>query len=90
MSLRAVSDRVESQVYGAAWRRVRKLVLERDGYLCQIKGRHCTIDATCVDHIVPWRAGGAFYDPANLRASCDWCNNARVWREKKSRPSREW
>ena len=41
--------------YGAQWQKVRKLVLQRDGHLCQCK--HCkaedrTTIATEVDHIV--------------------------------------
>ncbi|MCP3938802.1 MAG: HNH endonuclease [Actinomycetia bacterium] len=45
--------------------------------------------ATAVDHKVPWRQGGEWYDPSNLRASCVTCNSSRV-RRKKRRPSREW
>lgn len=90
MSIRERSDRVHDQVYNHHWRRVRDLVLKRDGYRCRIEGPHCAGAANEVDHIVPWRAGGALYDPANLRAACKRCNVERVWREKKSRPSREW
>lgn len=57
-----------------AWRRVRKLVLERDEYRCRIRGRGCTEVATTVDHIVPLSAGGARLDPANLQAACSWDN----------------
>ena len=45
----------QSRGYGADWQRVRKIVLERDGHLCQCK--HCKTEgrtsiATEVDHIV--------------------------------------
>ena len=56
-----------------AWRRKRKLVLERDSYECQIRGRGCTVEATEVDHIVAHALGGdASLD--NLRAACKPCN----------------
>lgn len=78
----------------AVWRKVRLLVLERDGYMCQVRGPGCELDATHVDHIVPWRVGGAVFDSDNLRASCRHCNLSRVRREGvgavKRRPSREW
>jgi 5-methylcytosine-specific restriction protein A len=78
-------------VYNARWRRVRREVLERDGWLCQIRGPKCLIRADRADHIIPWRQGGAYYDPANLRASCKPCNEGRVFRGVGQRhPSREW
>lgn len=82
-------------VYNGAWRRVRLVVLERDGRLCQIRGPKCQIEANEVDHIVPWRAGGSFYDPDNLRAACGNCNKRRARRggvgaRKPVKPSREW
>lgn len=64
------------------WRKVRLTVLERDAYLCQIRGTNCTTTATEVDHIVPISKGGAKYDPANLRASCHKCNNSRIDRRR--------
>ena len=78
-----------------AWREVRLVILERDGWLCQLRGPRCTLDAAEVDHIVPWRAGGAVFDEGNLRASCGNCNKRRARREgvgarKPVRPSREW
>lgn len=81
------------EVYNHTWRRVRLRILERDDYLCQIKGPRCGITATSVDHIQPWRKGGALYAEGNLRASCRWCQE---WAKKQSanphdrRPSREW
>jgi len=76
----------------AVWDRCRAEVLARDAGRCQIGGSKCTGAATAVDHIVPWRAGGSWYDLANLRASCSWCNSARARRGFSTRrnPSREW
>lgn len=56
------------------WRKVRRLVLDRDRHLCQIKRSKCTTKATEVDHIVAVADGGAQFDPANLRAACKSCN----------------
>jgi 5-methylcytosine-specific restriction protein A len=61
------------------WITLRKLVLERDGYICQARvlftlgGRRidgpCARDATHVDHVVPKSAGGTD-ELDNLRALC--------------------
>ncbi len=59
------------------WRRLRLVVLERDGWKCRIRAPGCTTTATEVDHIIPHSAGGPPYDPANLRASCAYCNRSR-------------
>lgn len=55
-----------------AWRRLRRLVLERDRYRCQLPaedGATCGAYATHVDHVVPRAAGGSDH-PSNLRAAC--------------------
>jgi 5-methylcytosine-specific restriction enzyme A len=79
-------------VYGSKWRRVRAIVLKRDGFECQVRGPGCRGLAGEVDHIIPVLAGGALYDPANLRASCAWCNRHREAqsRKRQRKPSREW
>ncbi len=64
--------------YGGAWPRIRKKILERDGYVCQVRGPRCRGHATQVDHIVPVTQGGAWWDESNLRASCQPCNRDRV------------
>lgn len=77
----------------AQWQRTRKVVLERDGGVCQIRSPHCTIKATQVDHIVESRLGGPFYDSDNLRAACNNCNQYRkrkTPRKTLHRPSRRW
>ena len=57
------------------WKKMRKLVLERDGYRCQLQcSPKCKGDATEVDHIVSVSDGGAWLDPANLVAACKSCN----------------
>lgn len=60
------------------WKRVRLAVLERDNYLCKIRGSGCTLKADQVDHIIPRSKGGAALDPWNLRGACRHCNRQRV------------
>jgi 5-methylcytosine-specific restriction endonuclease McrA len=60
----------------AAWRRIRRLILERDGHRCTLELPGCQGVATQVDHVVPRRFGGTD-EPANLRASCARCNRRR-------------
>ena len=77
----------QKRLYGSGqWERVRRLVLERDNHLCQIKLKACRVKANTVDHILRPEEGGAPYDMDNLRASCRSCNmvrhNAAYFREK--------
>jgi hypothetical protein len=81
-------------VYSGIWPKVRAGVLERDGYVCQIRlPKVCTHKATQVDHIVAIEQGGAPYDDRNLRAACQPCNvtlrnrahNAEGWRRARTR-----
>ena len=64
--------------YGGKWQTVRKKILARDGYVCQIRAKGCQGQATDVDHIVPPSLGGSWYDWANLRAACHHCNAGRL------------
>ena len=54
-----------------AWRKLRLVILERDGYRCR-----CGKPATDVDHILPVIQGGTDH-PDNLRAGCAHCNRSR-------------
>lgn len=76
-----------------AWRRVRALVLARDGRVCRMDPE-CHAPATTVDHVVPLSQGGAFLDPANLRAACPAHNSsaggALSHRPDLGTPSRTW
>jgi hypothetical protein len=77
-------ERMTEPVYRtAAWKRIRLVVLERDGGVCQIRLRGCKGNASAVDHIVPVSAGGDWYALENLRASCANCNSRRVNRSAK-------
>lgn len=56
-----------------AWRRVRAMVLIRDGFRCQLKIRNiCTTQATQVHHMLGREVSGD--DPRYLVASCRECN----------------
>ena len=80
--------------YNGPWQRtIRPAILERDRYICQVRLEGCTVKATHVDHIIPWRQGGAAWDHANLRAACESCNLKRVHRSPATGtppPSRRW
>jgi 5-methylcytosine-specific restriction endonuclease McrA len=67
-------------------------VLNQDGWRCQVRGERCQGTASVVDHIIPVRAGGAWWDKSNLRAACRSCNTARASAgfQSRPRPSREW
>ncbi len=71
----------------SAWRRLRLVILERDGYHCRIHGPKCTGRATEVDHIIPVADGGPIFDPANLRAACQPCN---IWRANRQKAREGW
>jgi 5-methylcytosine-specific restriction endonuclease McrA len=67
-----VSDRRYST---AAWQRLRRQVLARDGHACMVQGPRCTGHATTVHHLIPSsQAPHLFWEPQNLQASCARCN----------------
>jgi 5-methylcytosine-specific restriction endonuclease McrA len=55
----------------SAWRRVRKLALDRDGHRC---GRCAATVNLSVHHITPMRESGAPFDLANLETLCKSCH----------------
>jgi 5-methylcytosine-specific restriction endonuclease McrA len=62
----------------AAWQRLRRAVLARDGYVCQVQGPRCTGIADTVDHVLPSSTHPhLFWAEENLRASCRRCNFGR-------------
>ena len=71
----------------AAWQKLRRAVLHRDGYACQIRGPRCRGHATSVHHIIPSsQAPELFWEPSNLAAACGRCNygdGARVAHENR-------
>lgn len=64
----------QQQGYGAAWQRVRKLVLLRDP-VCRCE-YGCERPSTTVDHIKPKSMGGTD-DEGNLRGLCAPCHRRK-------------
>ncbi len=74
------------RTYDAAWRKVRLLVLERDGHRCQLRcSPKCKGVANEVDHRVSVSDGGARLNPTNLTAACKSCNISKRNREVAAR-----
>jgi 5-methylcytosine-specific restriction endonuclease McrA len=72
--VRTMSDRRYST---AAWQRLRRQVLARDGYVCRIQGPRCRGRATTVHHVLPSsQYPELFWAPDNLEAACGACNYA--------------
>ena len=67
-----------------AWRRLRKQVLVRDHYICQLRtSSKCSGVATEVHHIVPLEADPARgLDLDNLVSCCWWCHEETKTRKK--------
>ena len=65
----------------AVWRRLRRLVLERDAYVCQACG--CSAGASAhVDHIVPHQgAWKLFMEERNLQTLCAVCHGKKTAEE---------
>ena len=59
----------------AAWQKLRKAVLARDGGICQIRRPRCRGYANSVHHLVPSsQAPELFWAEENLVAACGRCN----------------
>ena len=67
--------------YGSAWRKLRKIVLERDNMLCQscLKEGRVRV-AMVVDHIKP-KAKGGDDSLGNLNSLCRKCHDHKTARE---------
>lgn len=61
----------------ADWANIRKIVLERDGYACQINHVGCQMRATDVDHVV----AGDNHSLDNLQAACSACHMKKTHAE---------
>jgi hypothetical protein len=58
------------------WKRTRRMIIHRDGGICQVQGPRCTNVATTAHHILPSsQHPERFWDPTNLQASCAPCNH---------------
>lgn len=68
--------------YGAMWRKLRAMVLERDRYLCrECLSKGLYVSATTVDHIIA-KAHGGSDDLSNLQSLCEQCHRMKTARER--------
>ena len=67
---------------GGRWDRVRRRVLDRDGWRCQACGRAGRLE---VDHLTPLADGGGVYALANLQALCRPCHFGKTRTENQAR-----
>ena len=74
-----------SRLHVRRWRRVRRAVLDRDGWRCRKCGRAGRLE---VDHIDP-DSGRDPFDMANLQALCRGCHIAKTALENKRPISKE-
>ena len=73
-----------------AWRRLRALVMTRDGGVCQVRGPRCTVRATTAHHIRPSsQYPQLFFDPTNLQAACTPCNRHGAVTQAENRVNRQ-
>jgi 5-methylcytosine-specific restriction protein A len=76
--------------YGAAWDRIRKVIMQRDCGLCQVcKSEGRVTIAYAVDHIISKANAAAkrwtqerIDDPSNLRAICKLCHEVKTEQEQ--------
>jgi 5-methylcytosine-specific restriction enzyme A len=65
----------------AAWRRVRAVVLARDGGACQLRLPGCAGVATQADKVRPVAQGGDPFDLGNLVSCCVPCHKVKTQRD---------
>lgn len=77
MANRRYKTNYNSFYHSTEWQAVRRQVLQRDNYLCQVCKRAGRITpATTVHHITPLRVDySKRLDPANLETICNACHN---------------
>ena len=77
----AMSHR-HARLQPARWRAVRRQVLDRDGWRCQVCGKAGRLE---VDHVVPMHKDPDQdpYDPANLQTLCRGCHIVKTRRENR-------
>ena len=72
--------------YGTAWEKLRKVILERDHYLCQpCREAGRVTPAKAVDHIKP-KAEGGTDDPGNLQSICLPCHSDKTIHDQGKNP----
>lgn len=59
-----------------SWKKLQKIIRERDDDVCQYCGVDVDDESFCIDHIQPKNLGGGD-DEGNLRLSCFSCNSSK-------------
>ena len=67
------------------WRVLREQILMESPLCLNCKDMGRVTPARVVDHIIPVRDGGSFYDPNNLQPLCDRCHNSKSGKESHNR-----
>ena len=71
------------KLYGTPrWKRLRRVILDRDAWRCQSCGKAGRLE---VDHILAVHLGGDFWDAANLQALCVGCHIHKTAKENGQR-----
>ena len=73
----------KARINNSRWERVRRKVLDRDGWRCRECGAAGQLE---VDHVTPLDRGGAVYDTANLQSLCPTHHIAKTARENRREP----
>ena len=70
-------SRRHTRLHAGKWRKVRREVLERDGYRCRVCGKAGRLE---VDHVVRMEDSPGIdpYDVSNLQAICRGCHIAKT------------
>lgn len=63
------------------WRALRLDVLQSSPLCCSCQDSGSVKAARVVDHIIPVRQGGSFWDKSNLQPLCDSCHNSKSGKE---------
>lgn len=75
---------IRQKVYGRQrWKRVRRAVLDRDGWRCSACGRAGRLEVHHVKRVSEEPDGAGWYDPDNLRVLCRSCHFAQHRPEKR-------
>jgi len=76
---------IDKRYNTTAWRKIRFVFL-RDHPICNICNRK---ESTVLDHIMPVRLGGNFWDTRNFQALCKYCHNSKSAKESKILPKND-
>ena len=81
-------SRLHRRTHNREWARIRRQVLDRDGWRCRACGRPGRLE---VDHVLPLERGGT-NDLSNLQTLCPGCHirKTRTERRPQSAEQQEW